>query len=38
MAAAASTPKTLLASSMPSRLLGAAIATAVLWMVVSWAL
>jgi len=36
--ATASTRKTLLASSMPARLLGAAVAAALLWAVVSWAL
>jgi len=35
MTAAASAPKTLLASSMPIRVLGAAIAVALLWVVVA---
>ena len=38
MVTVASAPKTLLASSMPIRLLGAAAAAALLWIVVSWAL
>ena len=38
MATIASAPKTLLASSMPIRVLGAMVAAALLWIVVSWAL
>jgi hypothetical protein len=38
MAAATSAPKTLLASSMPVRVFGAALAAALLWAVVAWAL
>ena len=38
MTTAASAPKTLLASSMPIRVLGAALAAALLWAVVAWAI
>jgi hypothetical protein len=38
MANTASAPKSLLASSMPVRVLGAALAAVVLWAVVAWAL
>jgi hypothetical protein len=38
MATLASAPKTLLASSMPVRVIGAAIAVAFLWAMVAWAL
>jgi Na+-transporting methylmalonyl-CoA/oxaloacetate decarboxylase gamma subunit len=38
MTAQDSAPKTLLASGMPLRVLGAALVVAVLWVLVAWAL